>query len=223
MKKRRQLLTILGLVGSGVLVAVAGLFLVVMPQRNKVATLHDEFAQTQTQILSIEATRGADVSVHANQLYQLSRAMPQSDDMPGILLDLSRFAAASSTQLMSVRPAVRISLSDGSSAVPLQVVVDGSFSGVSRFLASLRRAVTVDGADVHASSRLFLTDNIAIASNQASSVPGSAPTSEVTANLALVAFDYGAPATSAASAGVVATGDTTASSATASGSPAGGG
>jgi Tfp pilus assembly protein PilO len=221
MKGRRQLLTILALVGSGLVVVVAGLLLVILPQRSKVASLHKEFAKTQTQILSIEATRGGASSLRASQLYELSRAMPQSDDMPGILLDLSRAAAGSSTRLMSVRPAVHVSLPDGSSAVPLQVVLDGSFAGVSRFLHNLRSAVRVVGTNAHASSRLFLADNVAISSNDASTASGAAPASEVTANLQLVAFDYAAPP--AASAGpVVAAVDGSASSATAAGAPAGG-
>ena len=222
MKGRRQLLTILALVGSGLVIAVAGIFLVILPQRSKVASLHKEFAQTQTQILSIEATRGGASSLRASQLYELSRAMPQSDDMPGILLDLSRAATGSSTRLMSVRPAVRVSLPDGSSAVPLQVVVDGSFSGVSRFLRSLRTAVRIVGANAHVSSRLFLADNVTISSNAASTAPGGVPASEVTANLQLVAFDYAAPSPPDSAGAPIASADGSASSATAAAPPAGG-
>ena len=222
MKRRRQLLTILGLVGGAALIVVAGLVLVVMPQRSKVTKLHDEFAETQTQILSIEATRGGARAAGASQLYELSRAMPQSDDMPGILLALSRAAAGSRTTVMSVRPAVDITLPDGSASVPLQVVVAGSFSGVTRFLGSLRRAVSVHGDNVHATSRLFLTDNVAIASNAASTTTGGVPATEVTATLSLVAFEYGGSIAPGAAAGIVAATDSSSSSATAAASPAGG-
>ena len=222
MKGRRPLLTILALVGSGLLVAVAGVFLVIGPQRSKAAKLRQEFARTQTQILSIEATRGGATSLRASQLYELSRAMPPSDDMPGVLLDLSRAAAGSRTKLMSVRPAVRISLPDGSSAVPLQVVVDGSFSGVSRFLRSLRTAVRIVGADAHVSSRLFLVDNVTISANAASTVPGGVPASEVTANLQLVAFDYAAPSPPDSAGALSASTEGPASSVTAAAPHAGG-
>ena len=174
MKGRRQLLTVVGLVGSGALILVAGLFLVILPQHSKIGKLHTQFDETQTQILSIEATRAGPQSVGASQLYELSRAMPPTDDMPGVLLDLSRAAAASQTTVMSVRPAADITLPDGSVAVPLQVVVDGKFAGIARFLGNLRRAVSVRGSDVRATSRLFLVDNVGISANTTSTGTGCA-------------------------------------------------
>jgi Tfp pilus assembly protein PilO len=221
MKGRRQLLTVVGLVGAGALILVAGLFLVILPQHSKIGKLHTQFEETQTQILSIEATRAGSQSVGASQLYELSRAMPPTDDMPGVLLDLSRAAAASQTTVMSVRPSADITLPDGSVAVPLQVVVDGKFAGIARFLGNLRRAVSVRGSDVHATSRLFLVDNVGISANT-TSTGTAAPASGVTATLALVAFDYSAQALPSLT--IVAPGSSggSASSATAAAAPAGG-
>jgi len=220
-KGHRQLLTVVGLVGAGALILVLGLVLVILPQHSKIGTLHAQFNETQTQILSIEATRGGAKSLGASQLYELSRAMPPTDDMPGVLLDLSRAAAASRTTVMSVRPSTDITLPDGSAAVPLQVIVDGNFAGVASFLANLRRAVSVHGSDVHATSRLFLVDNVAISANTTSTGTG-APASEITATLAVVAFDYSAqtPVLSPVAA-PGSTGSST-SSATAAAAPAGG-
>ncbi len=64
MKGRRQLLTVVGLVGAGAcFILVAGLFLVILPQHSKIGKLHAQFEEeTQTQILSIEATRAGPTS-----------------------------------------------------------------------------------------------------------------------------------------------------------------
>ena len=221
MKGRRQLLTVAGLVGAGVLIVVAGLFLVILPQHSKIGKLHNEFNETQTQILSIQATRGAAKSVDASQLYELSRAMPPTDDMPGVLLDLTRAAAASRTSVMSVRPSADITLPDGSTAVPLQVIVNGDFAGIARFLGNLRNAVSVRGSDVRATSRLFLVDNVVISANTTSTGTG-APASEVTATLSMVAFDFGTQALLSSSAVAPGSTGSSASSATAAAPPAGG-
>ena len=138
MKARRRLLAVVGLVAGGLAVLVLGLVLVVQPQRDKVKTLHTQIDQAQTEIVSTQAARTGTSNVGATQIFQLSRAMPFSDDMPGILLSLSRTAAATSTALISVRPSTRMTLPDGSSAVPLQIVLDGSYAGVERFLQQLR-------------------------------------------------------------------------------------
>jgi Tfp pilus assembly protein PilO len=221
MKGRRQLLTVVGLVGSGVLILVVGLFLVILPQHSKIGKLHAQFDATQTQILSIEAARGGSQSVGASQLYELSRAMPPTDDMPGVLLDLSRAAAASRTSVMSVRPSADITLPDGSVAVPLQVVVDGNFAGIAQFLGNLRHAVSVHGSDVRATSRLFLVDNVGISANTTSTATG-APASGVTATLAVVAFDYSAQSLPSLTFTAGGAGGSPTSSATAAAPPAGG-
>jgi type IV pilus assembly PilO-like protein len=221
MKVRRQLIAVGGLIAAAVVIAVVGVFTVVLPQRAKVATLHDDFAQTQTQILTIQATRGGAHTSGSDQIFQLSRAMPDSVDMPGILLALSRVAAASSTSLASVRPAAAVTLADGSSAVPLQVVVTGSFSGISRFLHIVRSEVRIKGQTVRSTGRLFLADSIDLSANSSAPTPGSPPAGEVTASLALVAFDFGTTlsATPVIEPPTAETATPPASSASASGSP----
>jgi Pilus assembly protein, PilO len=196
MKDRRQLLTVVGLVVAGVAVAVAGVFMVVLPQRSRASSVQDEFAQTQTQILTLQATRGGALPSGSGQIFELSRAMPDSADMPGILLALTRATTASSTSLASVRPAAPVQLADGSSALPLQVVVDGSFAGISSFLHILRSAVQVDGQSVRSTGRLFLADSVDLSANSSAPTPGTPPAGEVTASIALVAFDFGAAVSS---------------------------
>jgi hypothetical protein len=122
--------------------------------------------------------------------------MPYADDMPGILLSLSRTAAATSTALISVHPSPRMTLSDGSAAVPLQVVLDGTYAGVERFLQQLRASVRVVRGSVRTDGRLFLVDQVQLTSSSGSPT-GTGPQSEMSATLNLVAFDYAAPVATA--------------------------
>ena len=201
MKTRRRLLAVVGLVAGGLAVLVLGLFLVVLPERDKVKTLHGQIDQAQTEIAGTQASRNGTTSTGATQIFQLSRAMPYSDDMPGILLSLSRTAAASSTALISVHPSPRMTLSDGSAAVPVQVVLDGTYAGVERFLHQLRAAVRVVRGSVRTDGRLFLVDQVQLTSSSGSP-SGTGPQSEMSATLNLVAFDYAAPIAAASTPGL---------------------
>ncbi len=201
MKTRRRLLAVVGLIAGGLAVLALGLFLVVQPERDKVKTLHAEVDQAQTEIVSTQASQNGTASTGATQIFQLSRAMPYSDDMPGILLDLSRTAAATSTALISVHPSPRMTLSDGSAAVPVQIVLDGTYVGVERFLHQLRSAVRVVRGTVRTDGRLFLVDQVQLTSSSGSPT-GTGPQSEMSATLNLVALDYAAPVAATSTPGV---------------------
>ena len=204
MKARRRLLTVVGLIAGGLAVLLLGLLLVVQPERGKVKTLHGQLDEAQIAIASTQASRNGTTSTGATQIFQLSRAMPYQDDMPGILLSLSRTAAATSTALISVHPSPRMTLSDGSAAVPLQVVLDGKYSGVERFLQQLRAAVRVVRGTVRTDGRLFLVDQVQLTSSSGSPT-GTGPQSEMSATLNLVAFDYAPPVVTATTPGLTPT------------------
>ena len=201
MKTRRRLLAVVGLVAGGLAALVLGLFLVVLPERDQVKTLHGQIDQAQTEIVSTQASRNGTTSTGATQIFQLSRAMPYTDDMPGILLSLSRTAAVTSTALISVHPSPRMTLSDGSAAVPVQVVLDGTYAGVERFLHQLRAAVRVVRGSVRTDGRLFLVDQVQLTSSSGSPT-GTGPQSEMSATLNLVAFDFAAPVATASTPGL---------------------
>jgi hypothetical protein len=97
-----------------------------------------------------------------------------------------------------------MTLSDGSSAVPLQIVLDGSYAGVEHFLARLRAAVRVVRGNARTDGRLFLVDQVQLTSSSGSATPAG-PQSEMSATLNLVAFDYVAPLAAASGTGVSAT------------------
>ena len=153
-----------------------------MPQRSKASKLDTEIATAQAKLVSLHGRRRGPV-IRAAELFQLARAMPDDADMPGIVLGLARAADATSVALSSIQPGAGVVQPDGSTAVPLSVVVDGKWSGVTAFLRALRSEVQVKHGTLKASGRLFEVDTLAISSGTGSS--------EIEATLGVRAFSYG--------------------------------
>ena len=202
MKRLGPRARVAALAGAGLLVAVIGYLAVVAPQRAKVGSLSSRVDAAQSALVAGQAARASAKQASAVELYALQRAMPLSDDVPGILLALDRLSGLSGVNLTSVQPAPRVALGDGSSAVPLKVTVDGKFTAIERFLKRLRRQVTLNKHGASAAGRLFAVDQIAL--NMATASAGS-----ITASLSLNAFDYGSPPSPSATAGTQAATATT--------------
>ena len=83
----------LALVAAGVLVAVvAGWFLVISPKRSDASDLKRQIADTRDQIAVAHGVRPVTPtpSIRIADLFKLSRAMPDTVDVPGLMLQLSR-------------------------------------------------------------------------------------------------------------------------------------
>jgi Tfp pilus assembly protein PilO len=183
-KRHPLLLKVGGLVLAAVLVAVAGWFALVAPQRSHAHRLSGRIDAAQAKLLELEAVRADAGRVSAAQLYQLARAMPAADDVPGIVLELDRTSTATGVRLLSVKPAARVAMPDGSYAVPVTAVIEGRYAKVTAFLTRLRRQVRSGAHGVAAAGRLFAVDQADLEVSDAG----------VTATLQLDAFDYAAPA-----------------------------
>jgi hypothetical protein len=193
-KARKEFFTVIGLLASALLIVVLGAFFLVLPQRAEVTKIHVKTQNAQTEVASIQASRAGGSPANASQIYALSRAMPESQDLPGIVLALSRVASTTSLKLDSVRPSTPLTLSDGSSALPISVQVEGSFAGLTKFLRILRTQVALNGQTVRAASRLFIADTVSVSTLVSTQTTGaSGPAGEVTATLSLVAYQYAKP------------------------------
>lgn len=172
--------------GATLAVAVVGWFAVAAPARSHAGRLATQVEDAQNQVVSLEAAQARSPKAASRDLYRLARAMPTQDDMPGILLELDRLAGSSGVSLEHVQPAARVTLADGSSALPLTVVVDGRYGAITTFLRRLRLEVSAPADRVVAAGRLFDADEVTLVTKgQGSPV--------VVATLQLVAFDYAAP------------------------------
>lgn len=195
-----QLGAIVGLGVLALIVALAGFLLAIQPQRTKLASVEAQDATAQSQFAAMHATKGHAPQIGAAQLFQLSRAMPKADDMPGILLGLSQLSAVSHVDLIAVTPQPRVALADGSSAVPLTVTINGDWTEISSFLRHVRDQVTLHGKRLAVGGRVFDVDSVALTTQ--SKLP-------LQAVLAMNAFDYGAPPSATATAGTQAATTTT--------------
>lgn len=221
--KQQQLIAVIGLVALGVVVALAGLLIAVLPQRSKAHSLDAEIAQTQAKLASLRSESHRGPVIKAAQLFQLARAMPDSTDMPGLIVDLSRAAADAKVSLLSVGPQAAVLQTDGASGVPLRIQITGSWNEIADFLHVLRSNVRVNGGGkLFVDGRLFTVDTVQLAPNApATGTPGdtSGPKGELTASLSVNAFSYGVPApTTTTSTDTTATTTTTSGSVSAAGS-----
>jgi len=182
--KRRERILVLAIAALAIVVLGAGAFLVVLPQRSKTHTLDGKIAEAQAQLLALHrsGTHGVP-TVDAVSVYDLTRAMPDSDDMPDALVELARLAGASKATLAGVRPSPATTLPNGSSALPIQLTVNGTWQEVSGFLARLRNEIEPNRGTWRVHGRLFEIDSVQLT-----------PSGDgLQALLGVDAFDYGAP------------------------------
>lgn len=191
LKHNRELAISAGLVALGLLVGVLGLFTAVLPQQSKAKQLDAQLVAAQAKLVSVHGARGP--VIRAADLFQLARAMPDQEDMPGILVNIARVAQAAGVTVSAVQPGAAVAQTDGATAIPLKVSVNGSWSGVTAFLHGLRTQVQVrkNGARLKTTGRLFVIDSVQLAGASGTPAPGDVSTAEVNANLELSAFTYG--------------------------------
>ena len=178
-----QTVVIAALGALGALILVAGLLLVVEPQRSHAHSLNEAVSAAQAQLAAARAPLATSTprgKVDASDLFKLSEAMPDADRMPEILVGLSRLAAASSVQLGSVRPATEVSL-QGYSALPIVVTVTGKYAAVTAFMHRLRESVQMPHGHLVVNGRLFIANQVALTSSDGRTI---------SATVNLDAFDY---------------------------------
>lgn len=149
------------------LVAVVGYFLLVKPKQDESSRLDDEIAQLETQLEvagaapkpGAAAEGEAPVTIKVADVLRLTKAMPDEDDMDGILLELYGVATSAGVEFVSVAPqapAVRT----GYSALPINVTFHGNYFDLTDFLFRLRNLVSVRDGELDADGRLYTLDSL---------------------------------------------------------------
>jgi len=151
--------------GAVAVIAAAAFFLVISPERSKANTLSGQIMSVQQQIdqrKAALATPKAAVHVRATDGFKLTRAMPDSIDMSGVILVLNRLSAGHKLSFDSIQPGPQVA-QVGFNVQPLTVVMQGRFADVSAFLRDLRKLVQVKRHELAASGRLFAVDSVDLA------------------------------------------------------------
>jgi type IV pilus assembly protein PilO len=172
------------------LLAVAGYFVAVRPQKGKAADLASQITAKEGQISDARALLAK--AKHAQKvkvadLFKLTKAMPDQPDEAGIVLELTDVARRSGITFDSITPQGSTILS-GYQVVPITVVFDGNFFQLNDFLFRLRNLVDVRQGALAASGRLFTIDSMQFDESQLK-FP------QIRATLQIDAFVYGTSAT----------------------------
>jgi Tfp pilus assembly protein PilO len=149
-------------IGALLVVTAAGYFLLISPQRSKSAELGQEAESVRAQIqaLRIANTQVQNVEpIRVADLFRVTKAMPDTDDMPGVLLELNHIARATGIRFESITPQAP---ADGGGYMrrPIDLVFDGNYYELSDFLFRLRSLVRVKGGQLEATGRLFTVNNL---------------------------------------------------------------
>jgi len=173
-------------VAALLVVTAAGYFLLISPQRSKSSELAAEAESIRTQIQSL---RTANVQaqnvepIRVADLFRVTKAMPDTDDMPGVLLELNRIARETGIRFESITPQEP---ADGGGYMrrPIDLVFDGNYYELSDFLFRLRSLVRVRGGQLEATGRLFTVNNLTFVESE-KSFP------RIKATLNVTAYVYG--------------------------------
>jgi type IV pilus assembly protein PilO len=150
------------IVGAVLVFGLAGWFLLVHPQGNKVTSLNAQAADVQAKIdayhQQVAAARAAP-RIEVADVYRLAKAMPDRVDMPDLLLELSQLARDTGIRFDSISP-LPIAPIGSYTVLPISVTFQGNFYDLSDFLYRLRSLVTVHAGRLDATGRLFSVDTL---------------------------------------------------------------
>ena len=173
---------------AGVLVLLAGMFLVVLPQNHKAKHLTDELATTRVQIVSARAlaTQRPEQRIHVADLFKVVEAMPDDPDMTGIMFQLQETASEAGVKFDSIEPQAAVP-GAGFDVEPIDLTFNGNYYSLTDFLFRLRKLVNVHRGTLDATGRLFAVGRVDFA-------PAEEGFPVIEASIRVNAFDY-APVT----------------------------
>ena len=170
-----------------VVLLAGGWFLLISPKRADAVDLAKQADATQAQIdtnrqLALQQRHPAE-QLRVADLFKLTKAMPNEEDMSGVILQLSRAADASGIRFTSITPS-DVTPATGFTKRRISITFIGNFYGLSDFLFRLRNLVDVEHGQLNATGRLFAIDTLSFEEAQ-----GGFP--QISATLTVDAFVYG--------------------------------
>jgi type IV pilus assembly protein PilO len=160
-KKQIALTPVLAL--ALLLVAAVGWFALVSPKQARGSELDDQIAELETKLTLVSRPTAPEeppkVEIDVADLFKLAKAMPDRDDMPGILLELNSTALSTGVEFLSIQPGVPASRGDYY-AMPITLTYAGNYYDLADFLFRLRNLVTVRDGVLDAGGRLYTLDAI---------------------------------------------------------------
>jgi len=190
------------IVGGVLLLLVLGWFLLVGPQRSTAASIARATQAEEAQIVEAQAaaheapaSAQKQPEIKTAALYGLAKAMPPTEDMPDLLLELDQEARDAGVTVSSITPtAANVDPLNPTpyTPVPITIQCTGNFFALTDLLYRLNGLVTVRDGELDATGRLFSVETVSITQNSKNG--------PLTATITLQAYTYGSAAATAAAA-----------------------
>ena len=191
MKKQVPIWPVIGV--AILILAGVAYMIVIRPKRAEAGRLDEQIAEMQMKVTAAQlASRPQQqaTAIKVADVFEVSKAMPDTDDMPGIILDLNSVAEATGIKFVSIQPSAATPKT-GYSAIGITLSFEGNYFDLTDFLFRLRNLVTVRDGRLSSSGRLFTLDTLSMKE-------GKDGFPSINAGLTVSAYVYGAPDPSAA-------------------------
>jgi Tfp pilus assembly protein PilO len=147
--------------GAFVIVAVVAYWLLIHPKRAEAARLGDEIEllENQVRVATLNARKEETaVKIRVADLFALAKAMPDDEDMPGVILEVNATASAAGIEFVSIAPQTPIATATGYHVIPIALKFEGNYFDLTDFLFRLRNHVAVRDGRLAVRGRLFTLD-----------------------------------------------------------------
>jgi Tfp pilus assembly protein PilO len=178
--------------GAVLVFAAAAWFLFVSPKRSEASRLESEIAAAEVRLAEAKAAANrppAAAGGTVSDVLRLAKAMPESGDQPGMVLELSRLAKSSKVTLRSISTQETVAVAGAPTTIPVVVTVGGSFFQITKFLQQARTLVTVRRGQLRATGRLFTVQNVELVESATDGFP------QLDGTITLNAYVYDGPIT----------------------------
>ena len=170
-------------------VAVVAYWLLIHPKRGEIGRLSDDIEQLENDVrlATINAKNNQPVvRIRVADLFALAKAMPDEEDMPGVILEMNAVASAAGIEFVSIAPQTPTPTATGYRVLPIALKFEGNYYDLTDFLFRLRNLVAVRDGRLAARGRLFTLDQLDFHEG-----PGGFP--QIEAALTVAAYVYGPP------------------------------
>jgi len=201
-RRTKLLLGVLGVI----ILAVAVWFLVLQPIRSDIASTDQEIESMRARLQTAQAklaqaeVKRQEAKYNQARLLELAKMVPESEEIPSLIVELEDVARQSGVNLSSITPGEPAELSGiPARYVPVDLQVSGSYFDLGDFVYRLERMVGRPG-------RLLAvkTINLEVKSGEGEVSPGQSP--KLQATITVYAFAAGETASTSGSAAAGATG-----------------
>jgi Tfp pilus assembly protein PilO len=166
--------------------ALVGYFLLIKPKQDAAGRLADEIATLETQVeVALAAQRQPQTdesAIQVAEVFQVTKAMPDDDDMPGIILELNSVASAAGIEFLSIAPQ-SAAVQSSFTSLPINLSFEGNYYDLTDFLFRLRNLVSVRDGELQSDGRLYALETLSMSEG-----PSGFP--EIAASLTVTAYYY---------------------------------